>query len=100
MSGGLIGADTVLACLREVMGSDSMATNESLALGHTAAFNKSGCVFPREKSRTISLEYSPVCPKAASLTDIDSNVKQVSVAYSSLWIAIHYTVMYILLLYQ
>lgn len=28
------------------MGSDRMVTNESLALGHTAAFNKSGCVFP------------------------------------------------------
>lgn len=41
LSGGLIGTDTVLPCLREVMGSDRMATNESLALGHTAAFNKS-----------------------------------------------------------
>lgn len=45
--------------------------------------------FPREKIRTISVEYSPVCPKAASLTDIDSNVKQVSVAYRIVWIIYH-----------
>lgn len=31
------------------MGSDRMAANESLALGHAAAFNKSGCVFPLER---------------------------------------------------
>lgn len=52
--------------------------------------------FPREKSWTISLEYPPVCPKAASLTDIDSNVKQVSVAYRSVWITISYTILIVM----
>lgn len=45
LSAGLIGTGTVLPCLTEVMVSDRMAANESLALDHTAAFNKSRCVF-------------------------------------------------------
>lgn len=36
-------------------------------------------------SWTISSEYSPVCPKTAFLTDIDSRVKQVSVGYIVLY---------------
>lgn len=71
LSAGLIGADTVLPCLTEVMLSDRKATNESLALGHTTAFNKSGCVFLREKKQTISFElffFVPVHTKALSQT--------------------------------
>lgn len=79
-------ADSEPACQREVMVSDRMATNESLAPSHAAAFNKSGCVFPQEKSRTISLEDSPVCPKAAPLIGIDSRAKEVT---SSLLNTIH-----------
>lgn len=56
LSAGLIAADTVLPRLTEVMLPDRMATNESLAAGHTAAFNKSGCVILREKNHTISFE--------------------------------------------
>lgn len=76
LSEGLICADTVLLCLREVMGSDRTVTNESLALGHTAAFNRSRCVFSREKNQTISLAYPSVYPKVDSLTDVDRNVSK------------------------
>lgn len=58
------------------MGSDRMVTNESLALGHTAAFNRSRCVFSREKNQTISLVYPSVYPKVDSLTDVDRNVSK------------------------
>lgn len=72
MSKGLISADTVLLCLREVMGSDRAVINERLALGHTAAFNESRCAFSPEKS----LAYLSVYAKADSLTDINSNVNK------------------------
>lgn len=74
LSAGLIGTGTVLPYLTEVMVSDRMAANESLALGHTAAFNKSRCVFLGEKNQTISLEFCSVYTKADSQTAHNSKV--------------------------
>lgn len=57
--GTLISADTVLLGLREVMGFDRTAANESLDLGHAAAVNISQSVYILgEKKQTINQQCS------------------------------------------